>query len=283
MFARAGILFLIAVLSFSGVCMAQEEKSSDRKASPTSRQAELKKAYIDYDHLHKARAVLEEHRSLLQSFADIAEARFRVGQGGQQDVLMAQVEMLKFVEREAEFERRLRAASRAINGLLSNPPGAPVREPADLKVVELPYSLEELFRSAQDRTQSSRRREEDAASGQPEERNDPGGERANRPSTFESLYSEIEEAYADATAAYRIVQLYHTSLIPLAGSSLESSFESYQAGRTSFEQLMEAVLTLLDSQLKHYENIANYQKALARLEPITGLDLTAVKETADAS
>src|SRR5882724_3369050 len=60
----------------------------------------LKMAYADYAHLDELLDILHRNQALLEKFAHTAEARYAVGQGIQQDVLKAQVELSLLVDRE---------------------------------------------------------------------------------------------------------------------------------------------------------------------------------------
>jgi outer membrane protein TolC len=48
----------------------------------------------------------------------------------------------------------------------------------------------------------------------------------------------------------------------------------YQVGKVDFLTLMDNLVTLLESELKYYEVLTDFQKALARLEPLVGIELT---------
>jgi len=59
----------------------------------------LKQAYYDLYYSHKAIEIVEKNRELLDKFTKIAEAKYRVGSGIQQDVLKAQVEISTLMQR----------------------------------------------------------------------------------------------------------------------------------------------------------------------------------------
>lgn len=68
--------------------------------------AEVKDAYFDLYYLNKALGVVTKTKTLLEQFTKIAEARYAVGKGIQQDVLKAQVEFSKLLEQETLLEQR---------------------------------------------------------------------------------------------------------------------------------------------------------------------------------
>ena len=68
--------------------------------------------------------------------------------------------------------------------------------------------------------------------------------------------------------------MYSKGVSPQAALTLESSIASYEVGTVDFLTLLSNFMAMLDSDLNYYEEFANYHKALARLEQLTGLHLT---------
>ena len=87
---------------------------------------------------------MHEDKHLLQNFADIAQEKYRVGQGIQQDVLKAHVEISKLIERATILEQRRGSTEVQITSLLNRAPGAPLGTPAEVSKAGLRYSLEQL-------------------------------------------------------------------------------------------------------------------------------------------
>lgn len=79
----------------------------------------------------KATAVAEENAKLLAEFRKNAEARYKAGQGQQQDVLQAEVELARQEERLVALRRARAVASARLNTLMHLPPDAPLPPPAD--------------------------------------------------------------------------------------------------------------------------------------------------------
>jgi outer membrane protein TolC len=77
-----------------------------------------------------------------------------------------------------------------------------------------------------------------------------------------------------ASTSDQLTQLYQQALIPQSGHSLEAAIASYQVGMVDFLTLVDSVVTLLEYQLKYYETLTEFQKALAQLEPFVGIELT---------
>jgi outer membrane protein TolC len=80
--------------------------------------AEIKDVYFELFYLDKAIEVITRNKALLEKFAKIAEARYSVGKGIQQDVLKAQVEISKLIEQKAVLEQRRLLAAGRLNSLL---------------------------------------------------------------------------------------------------------------------------------------------------------------------
>jgi cobalt-zinc-cadmium efflux system outer membrane protein len=66
----------------------------------------VKDAYFDLYYLTKSVGVVTKTKTLLEQFTKIAEVRYSVGKGIQQDVLKAQVEFSKLIEQQTILEQR---------------------------------------------------------------------------------------------------------------------------------------------------------------------------------
>src|SRR5262249_17823020 len=80
--------------------------------------AELRIAYYDLFLAQKSREIVEKNKNLLQQFAEISEARYKVGRAAQQDVLKAQVEVSRLLDRLAVLDQEHETARVRINTLL---------------------------------------------------------------------------------------------------------------------------------------------------------------------
>ena len=110
--------------------------------------AEVKDAYFDLYYLTKALGVVTKTKVLLEQFTKIAEVRYSVGKGIQQDVLKAQVEFSKLIEQQTMLEQRKQVAEARLNSLLYREPESPVGTPDELKPRDFPYSLAQLNETA---------------------------------------------------------------------------------------------------------------------------------------
>lgn len=94
--------------------------------------ARTRAAYAEWYYVHRAWAINEENRALMQRLRKIAEAAYASGQASQQDVLQAKVELTRLQKQALELKRRRRSVRAKINALLSRPARAPLPPPADL-------------------------------------------------------------------------------------------------------------------------------------------------------
>jgi outer membrane protein TolC len=87
------------------------------------------------------------------------------------------------------------------------------------------------------------------------------------------LLFQIKDQYLLATTAERLLRLYGEGIIPQATLTLESSVASYQVGTVDFLTLLTNVMTVLTYELNYYEQLVTFQKSLAQLEPLIGMEL----------
>lgn len=106
--------------------------------------AQVKKAYADLWLVHKNLEVYGRDQELVTQFARIAEHKYAVGQVSQPDVLRAQVELTRLVNRVTTETLRLGHTQAQLNALLSRPPEAPLGIPRDPPPATLVYSLADL-------------------------------------------------------------------------------------------------------------------------------------------
>jgi outer membrane protein, heavy metal efflux system len=85
---------------------------------------------------------------------------------------------------------------------------------------------------------------------------------------------ELKQQYLAAKASERLITLYAKGVVPQSSLALESSMASYQVGNVDFLSLMSNFTTLLNYETDYYRQLADYQTALARIESLTGTDVT---------
>ena len=85
---------------------------------------------------------------------------------------------------------------------------------------------------------------------------------------------ELKQQYLGAKASERLLTLYARGVVPQSSLALESSMASYQVGTVDFLSLLSNFTTLLNYETDYYRQLADYQAALARIEVLTGSDVT---------
>jgi outer membrane protein TolC len=98
--------------------IAEQEADSLRQHSEAIRRtviAELKSAYYEIAYLQQTLPILESNGKVLQQIGNVAESRYSVGHGNQQDVLKAQLQRTKLLrdialhhQQEGQFQGRLK-------------------------------------------------------------------------------------------------------------------------------------------------------------------------------
>ena len=124
----------------------QEAKISDRELEYAQLQIarQIKTTYADLFMINAQLMNSEKHKNMLETFVAITRAKYEVGTGLQQDILKAQVEHSKFVERIIEFEQKKKTALAEMNRLLGRPTCTPLEGDPDIHKEPFPYSVEEL-------------------------------------------------------------------------------------------------------------------------------------------
>lgn len=93
----------------------------------------------DWYLVHRALEINGQHLDLLDSFREVAAARYAAGLAMQQDPLQAEVESAKLLQVGAELEAERRVTAARINALLHRDPGAPLPPPlARLPELDVP-------------------------------------------------------------------------------------------------------------------------------------------------
>jgi len=285
--------------------------------------ARLKIAYAEYAHLQEQLDLLHRNRDLLQQLAGGAEARYAVGEGIQQDVLKAHVELSLLVDRETTLEQRRQSETAELNALLDRAPWEPLGAAEHPVVRSLTRSLQALTDAAHQHapdlkmvdwrvagSESSltlahreylpdfvvradymyksallpewevgvgikvplyyatkqRAAVTEAAAGL-------AAAEAERDIMRRSVDYRIKDLYLRAQAAERLIQLYQTTVVPQAHLALESAVSAYGVGKVDFLTLLNSFTVMLEYEMRYHEELANFQKATAELEAVTGESL----------
>jgi outer membrane protein TolC len=127
---------------------AQQEASVSREKLDTVRRAVLqhvKEAYFQIAYVQQTLEVLDRNGKLLEQIEKIADARYRVGEGSQQDVLKAQLERTKLLREVAHHHELMAIQQAQLIKLLNRPPGSPEISTGPLVETPLRYTSNELL------------------------------------------------------------------------------------------------------------------------------------------
>jgi outer membrane protein TolC len=309
--------------------VAQEEARAAEWALESVRRrvvAQVKEAYYQLYAVDAALDIVERNRELLENLERVAAALYTVGQGIQQHVLDAQVEISRLEERISLLRQQRSVVEALLNSLLYRESGNPLGRPEPLGPEPLGYEMEQLWKMAEESSPALRERSQWVAAG---ERSlslaqrellpdlgvnfvyhnrgglDPyytfGGTlslplyagRKQRKAieeasegllesrhTFDAARArvryEVTEAYLSAKTAERLLSLYEEGILRQARLSLDSASAQYQVGRVDFLTVLNSWTRLLEYDVTYHEQIAEHEKALARLEPHVGTQLTSL-------
>ena len=135
--------------------IAERDAASARERVEVVRRSvveQLKTTYFRLAYIQQTLAILERDDKLLEQVEKIAQARYRVGQGIQPDVLKAQVERTKLLREIAHHHQTMGQLEAQLKQILNRPPGSPDLTTEPLTETALPYSSDELL--ARVRTQN---------------------------------------------------------------------------------------------------------------------------------
>lgn len=87
------------------------------------------------------------------------------------------------------------------------------------------------------------------------------------------LRYRVMQEYLQARTTDSLLVLYSKGIVPQSSLALESSLATYETGTTDFLSVLTSFTTVLDYELAYHQQLAEHEKALARLEELTALDL----------
>jgi len=290
--------------------------------------ADLKVAYYDWYLAGKAIEITERSQELLRKFTEIAEVKYEVGKGIQQDVLRAQVENSKYIAQLEVLRQKKEIIEARIKSILNRPQDSALGSPGDIEKTPLTLTPEEVSKLTEENApmlamkERKIAREEEALKLAQKElypdffvgaspgimgragngvdgiwevslglrvplyfwsKQKPGIEQAalelkgaqeEYSSTNQELNFNVKESYLNARTAEKLMSLYRKGIIPQTRLSLESAISGYQVGTVDFLTLLDNLVTLFSFELEYHNQLADYEKALARIEELSGVDLT---------
>jgi cobalt-zinc-cadmium efflux system outer membrane protein len=93
----------------------------------------------------------------------------------------------------------------------------------------------------------------------------------------QNLQFRVREAYAAADTAWRLRHLYLDTILPQAQLTVDSSLTAYQTGTGDLIAVLSNLSTKVDVEEQVHEQELNYALAVARLEELTGVEITGVE------
>jgi outer membrane protein, heavy metal efflux system len=85
---------------------------------------------------------------------------------------------------------------------------------------------------------------------------------------------ELKQQYLAAKAADHLISLYSKGIVPQSSLALESSMAGYQVGKVDFLSVLANFTSVLNYETDYYRQLADYLTAIARMESLTGTDIT---------
>ncbi|MGD7033860.1 TolC family protein [Methylotuvimicrobium buryatense] len=112
--------------------------------------SDVKTVWWQLFYLDRLLEITDNNRMLLQQLVDIAGTKYEVGEGLQQDVLLAQLELSKLLDRKIKIDGMRSNAVAGLNALLDLPGNIPVQLPTKV-ALQLPdiYDDQTLYRLAE--------------------------------------------------------------------------------------------------------------------------------------
>ena len=104
--------------------------------------------------LDRALEIVDQNQALMRDFVEIAQTKYKVGGGLQQDVLLAQLELSRLLSRELGLRGMREATQSNLNALLNRPSDSPIvlpQKPASTVLPNLPTEPQLLQMAADDR------------------------------------------------------------------------------------------------------------------------------------
>lgn len=106
--------------------------------------SEVKTTWWLIFYLDRAIQIVDSNHALLQQFVQIARTKYEVGEGLQQDVLLAQLELSKLLDQQLMLKASRRNAAASLNALLDKPANEALRLP-DKVDTQLPSIKQETL------------------------------------------------------------------------------------------------------------------------------------------
>jgi len=87
------------------------------------------------------------------------------------------------------------------------------------------------------------------------------------------LASELRAQYVTAQQTAELLKIHREGLSPQSRSEFQAGLAAYQSNKQDFQAVLTAFLDVLHLDEDYWQNLAEYETAIARLEQMTGLAL----------
>lgn len=97
--------------------------------------------------------------------------------------------------------------------------------------------------------------------------------RSEAESQMQQIAFELRTEYETAQKTAELLRIYHEGLLPQARAGFQSGLAAYQNNRQDFQALLTSFLDVLKLDEEYWQDSAERETALARIEELTGLSL----------
>jgi len=290
----------------------------------------VKFVYYDIFWVDKAIQTTEGEKAILESLEKVAQRRYESNVTPQQDVIKAQVELSRLIDKLLLLRQNRKSLVAKLNSILNRAQDSELRSITDADPSGFKYEISQLHEIAKGSRQELiaanldiERAEYEKSlarmdylpdftfgvdyiqvgSGETTMPNDGqdawmGTVAVNIPIWFDKLNAQTKEKKAQLEAARKnyenvgnnvsyevedlyfkiltykdIISLYKTALIPQSEQAFDAAKTGYETGKVDFLNWLDAERILLQTRLAYYKAIADYQKSIAYLERVVGVDL----------
>ncbi len=99
--------------------------------------------------------------------------------------------------------------------------------------------------------------------------------RSDREAQSQQLAADLREEYVIAEQSAELLKINREGLIPEARTGLQAGLAAYQNNRQDFQPLLNSYLEILQLEQENLQTLADHETAIARIEQMTGLSLSA--------
>ncbi|MBJ6750235.1 TolC family protein [Geomonas anaerohicana] len=110
----------------------------------------VREAYYQVYFIDKSLAIIDKNIKILDDFITLAQTKYSVGQGAQQDIYKALLERSKMLDMKISLEQQRRSLEVSLNSLLNRPQSTKVGAVPDFKLTPFTYTPEQLVDMAEE-------------------------------------------------------------------------------------------------------------------------------------